>query len=255
MLIMLVLECPGLVCPETIWSHFWLLQGRDVKTLGNLLGGLGGCFDRFFPRPWALGTRLGATQQPRFRLPQKAQAHTHNAVPCHAMPYNAMHLPCDRQFFGSGHYNMGANSTSVSQPTSTISKMQCMSPTCFSCCHPFVLSWPSFAPPVPRPTPHGLSDAGDIVLSVTFPVAWTRQRPSLVHRCYSVPSIKLFLSTASSQHPGSWQSRGTSPVRPSHTLTSRTKGLFAGSSSPSSLLRVLTSFETSIQQSRLVWRR
>lgn len=75
---------------ETIWSHFWLSQGRDVKTLGNLLGGLGGCFDRFFPRPWALGSRLGTTQQPRFRLPRKAQAHPQRpAQPCHAM-----HLPC-----------------------------------------------------------------------------------------------------------------------------------------------------------------
>lgn len=93
MLIMLVLECPGLVCPETIWSHFWLLQGRDVKTLGNLLGGLGGCFDRFFPRPWDLGTRLGATQQSRFRLPQKAQAHAHTpTTPCRAMPCHTM--PC-----------------------------------------------------------------------------------------------------------------------------------------------------------------
>lgn len=210
----------------------------------------------FSPGLGPLAPALARPSSPDSDCPRKHKhTHTHNAVPCHAMPYNAMHLPCDRQFFGSGHYNMGANSTSVSQPTSTISKMQCMSPTCFSSCYPFVLSWPPFAPPVPRPTPHRLSDAGDIVLSVTFPVAWTRQQPSLVHRCYSVPSIKLFLSTASSQHPGSWQSRGTPPVRPSHTLTSRTKGLFAGSSSPSSLLRVLTSFETSIQQSRLVWRR
>lgn len=207
---MLVLECPGLVCPETIWSHFWLLQGRDVKTLGNLLGGLGGCFDRFFPRPWALGTRLGATQQPRFRLPQKAQAHT-PTTPCRAMPCHTMPCIC----------HATANSSARDIIIWVLTRHLCHSlrrryPKC-SVCHQRVslvvtlLSsrGPPFAPPVPRPTPHRLSDAGDIVLSVTFAVAWTRQQPSLVHRCYSVLSIKLFLSTASSQHPGSWQSRGT----------------------------------------------
>lgn len=128
-----------------------------------------GCFDRSFPRPWALGSRLGTTQQARFRLPQKAQAHPQRrAVPC-----QAMHLPCDCQFFGSGIY-LGANSTLVSQPTSTISKMQCTYLVCFLCvCSPCPLV-SSFALPVlpssspSGPTPCRLSDAGDIVPSVTL---------------------------------------------------------------------------------------
>lgn len=210
----------------------------------------------FSPGLGPLAPALARPSSPDSDCPRKHK-HTHNAaVPCQ---YKAMHLPCDRHTFGSGHYNMGANSTSVSQPTSTISKMQCMSPTCFSCCllsSLLVLLLSSRAPLRPScPTPYRLSDAGDIVLSVTFPVAQTCRQPSLVHRCYSAPSTKSFLSTLSSQHAGSWQCCGTSPARPYHTLTSRTKGLSAGPGYLSSLLRILTPFETSIQQSRLVWRR
>lgn len=251
MLIMLVPECRGLVCPETIWSHFWLLQGRDVKTLGNLLGGLGGCFDRFFPRPWALGTRLGATQQPRFRLPQKAQAHPQRrAVPCHA---NTKPCICHATAIPSARDII----------IRVLTRHLCHSlrrryPKC-SVCHQhvsLVVFLSSRAPLRPScPTPYRLSVAGDIVLSVTFSVAHTCHQPSLVHRCYSAPFTKSFLSTLSSQHAGSWQCCGTSPARPYHTLTSRTKGLSAGPGYLSSMLRILTPFETSIQQSRLVWRR
>lgn len=148
-----VYACRFLSAPavsETIWSHFWLLQGRDVKTLGNLLGGLGGCFDLFFPRPWALGSRLGTTQQSRFRLPQKAQAHPQRrAAPC------ICHATANSSARG---YYMGANSTSVSQPTSTIFKMQCTFSSVFLCvlfpCPPSftspVLSFRHRPPLVPR---------------------------------------------------------------------------------------------------------
>lgn len=195
---------------ETIWSHFWLLQGRDVKTLGNLLGVFLGCFDRFFPRPWALGSRLGTTQQPDSDCPRKHK-HTHNAVRpciCHAT----------------------ANS-SAREYIRVLTRLLCHSlrrryPKCsvrLECASLCLLSLTFSCPALPSsspscPTPCRLSDAGEIVPSVTFLVTWTCCQTSLVHRCYFVPSTKPFLSTStiSSRRAGPWRSCDTPPARVSY---------------------------------------
>lgn len=245
------LGCPGRVS-ETIWSHFWLLQGRDVKTLGNLLGVLGVVLIVFSPGLGPLAAVLARPSSPDSDCPRKHK-HTHNAVPCHAM-----HLPCDCQFFGSRIHHMGANSTFVSQPTSTIFKMQCMSRPCFfyvfPSLSPLVLSCAPSAPPVLRHTrqserrrrQRALDDVSRH-LGMSPILACPQVLPCSLYQAIlvnsTVPACRVMAVLWDSARP------------PSHTFPGRTKGHFAVHGCSPSLLRILTPSKTPIQQSRLVWRR
>jgi hypothetical protein len=101
-------------------------QSRDVQNSWKSLGWSWVVLIVSSPGLGPLAAVLARPSSPGPDCPRKHK-HTHNAVPCHAMPRHAFAMQMPILRLG----NLTANPALVSQPTSTKSKMQCTSPVCF----------------------------------------------------------------------------------------------------------------------------